>query len=36
MDEATMKAMGKVWPRNEDVDEFLAWLDELRHPRRSR
>lgn len=25
-----LEEMGDVWPENEDLDEFLAWLKQLR------
>lgn len=30
MDEATLDAMGEVWPPDEDLDEFLSWLRKSR------
>jgi hypothetical protein len=30
LDEATLDAMGDVWPEHEDLDEFLAWLRKSR------
>jgi hypothetical protein len=30
IDEAALEAMGRVWPADEDLDEFLAWLYESR------
>ena len=30
MDEATLDAMGEVWPEGENLDEFLAWLQKSR------
>ena len=30
VDEAALDAMGGVWPRGEDLEEFLAWLYESR------
>ena len=30
VDEAALEAMGGVWPKSEDLDEFLAWQYESR------
>jgi hypothetical protein len=30
MDESGLEAMGAVWPEEEDLDEFLAWLRQSR------
>ena len=30
VDEDALEAMGEVWPRGEDLDEFLVWLSESR------
>jgi hypothetical protein len=30
MDDATLDAMAEVWPEDEDLDEFLAWLRKAR------
>ncbi len=30
VDEAALEAMGGVWPKGENLDEFLAWLYESR------
>jgi hypothetical protein len=30
VDEATLDAMQDVWPADESIDEFLAWLREIR------
>jgi hypothetical protein len=30
VDEAALEAMGDVWPKGEDLDEFLGWLSESR------
>ncbi len=36
MDDATLDAMGEVWPEDEDLDEFLAWLRKARRDGRYR
>ena len=30
LDEATLDAMGDVWPEDENIDDFLAWLRQSR------
>lgn len=30
LDEATLDAMGNVWPEDESIDDFLAWLRQSR------